>query len=265
MDFVTAKDFFKSLASDERVYLLVRHAERRHITPDDPDFGAHVGLTDKGREQAISLGKCIPPEGDICFYSSPVGRCMETAQFISRGRLMAAGSVQVADAAQVGQDAAKFNAQAGQCAELLRVEPLDCLAEYFVQNYDAYLKVLRAGFYEGICAWLAQEETRASCNSNSVQFAGSEPRTGDEPFAPLAKRSEEMLSMMLEKGSCRFNIFATHDAWVVPCLTHFCKMHFSPQLWMNYLTGMAVVTGTDGKTVKRIVPVTALETGWLRF
>jgi len=243
MDFVTAKDFFKSLASDERVYLLVRHAERRHITPDDPDFGAHVGLTDKGREQAISLGKCIPPEGDICFYSSPVGRCMETAQFISRGRLMAAGSAQVD----------------------VRVEPLDCLAEYFVQNYDAYLKVLRAGFYEGICAWLAQEETRASCNSNSVQFAGSEPRTGDEPFAPLAKRSEEMLSMMLEKGSCRFNIFATHDAWVVPCLTHFCKMHFSPQLWMNYLTGMAVVTDTDGKTVKRIVPVTALETGWLNF
>ena len=243
MDFVTAKDFFKSLASDERVYLLVRHAERRHITPDDPDFGAHVGLTDKGREQAISLGKCIPPEGDICFYSSPVGRCMETAQFIGKGRLMAAGSVQVN----------------------VRVEPLDCLAEYFVQNYDAYLKVLRAGFYEGICAWLAQEETRASCNSNSVQFAGSEPRTGDEPFAPLAKRSEEMLSMMLEKGSCRFNIFATHDAWVVPCLTHFCKMHFSPQLWMNYLTGMAVVTGTDGKTVKRIVPVTALETGWLDF
>lgn len=243
MDFVTAKDFFKSLASDERVYLLVRHAERRHITPDDPDFGAHVGLTDKGREQAISLGKCIPPEGDICFYSSPVGRCMETAQFIGKGRLMAAGSVQVN----------------------VRVEPLDCLAEYFVQNYDAYLKVLRAGFYEGICAWLAQEETRASCNSNSVQFAGSEPRTGDEPFAPLAKRSEEMLSMMLEKGSCRFNIFATHDAWVVPCLTHFCKMHFSPQLWMNYLTGMAVVTGTDGKTVKRIVPVTALETGWLKF
>ena len=243
MDFVTAKDFFKSLASDERVYLLVRHAERRHITPDDPDFGAHVGLTDKGREQAISLGRCIPPEGDICFYSSPVGRCIETAQCMGKGRLMAAGSVQIN----------------------VRVEPLDCLGDYFVHNQVEFEKVLRAGFYEGICAWLAQEETRASCNSNSVQFAGSEPRTGDEPFAPLAKRSEEMLSMMLEKGSCRFNIFATHDAWVVPCLAHFCKMHFSPQLWMNYLTGMAVVTGTDGKTVKRIVPVTALETGWLKF
>jgi len=236
MDFVTAKDFFKSLASGERVYLLIRHAERRHITPEDPDFGAHVGLTDKGREQALSLGKCIPPEGDICFYSSPVGRCVETAQCIGAGR---AGF----------QGPAQFNA--AQVADV-RVEPLTCLAEYFVQNYDAYLGVLRAGFYEGICEWLAREAAR-------------KPRAETEAFYPLAKRSEEMLAMMLEKGTCRFNIFATHDAWVVPCLTHFCKMHFSPQRWMNYLTGMAVVTGTDGKTVKRIVPVTALETGWLDF
>ena len=249
MDFVTAKVFFKSLASDERVYLLVRHGERRHITPEDPDFGAHVGLTDKGREQALSLGRCIPPEGDICFYSSPVGRCMETAQFIGKGRLMAAGS------AQVVQDAACTDLDAAQVD--LRVEPLGCLGDYFVQNRAEFENVLRAGFYEGICAWLQDEAARLS--------SGSDTYSSDKPFAPLDKRSEEMLAMMLEKGRCRINIFATHDAWVVPCLAYFCKLHFTPQRWMNYLTGMAVVTGTDGKTVKRIVPVTALETGWLRF
>lgn len=239
MDFIQASDFFASLASDERVYFLVRHAERRHITPEDPDFGAHVGLTDKGREQALALGKCIPPEGDICFYSSPVGRCVETAQCIGVGRAGFQGPAQVAGGAQVA-DAAPH------------VEPLGCLGDYFVHNQVEFEKVLRAGFYEGICEWLAREAAR-------------KPRAETEAFYPLAKRSEEMLAMMLEKGTCRFNIFATHDAWVVPCLTHFCKMHFTPQRWMNYLTGMAVVTGTDGKTVKRIAPVTALETGWLDF
>ena len=114
------------------------------------------------------------------------------------------------------------------------------------------MKVLRAGFYEGICAWLANE-------------AAGNPRGDKEAFAPLAPRSEEMLSMMLAKGTARFNIFATHDAWVVPCLTHFCGMRFTPQRWMNYLTGMAIVTGPEGKTPRRIVPVTALETGWLDF
>lgn len=224
MDFVKAPTFFSTLGPDERVYLLIRHGERRHITPEDPDFGAHVGLTDKGREQALNLGKCISPEGDIVFFSSPVGRCMETAEFIAKGRRI----------------------------ENAHVEPLDCLAEYFVQNYDEYMKVLRAGFYEGICAWLASE-------------AAGNPRGDKEAFAPLSARSEEMLAMMLEKGSCRFNIFATHDAWVVPCLTHFCKMRFTPQRWMNYLTGMAVVTGPEGDTPRRILPVTALETGWLNF
>ena len=223
MDFTQASEFFKSLASDERVFLLIRHGERRHITPEDPDFGAHVGLTERGREQALALGKSIPAEGDMSFFSSPVGRCVETAENIGAGRSVKNPSI----------------------------EKMDCLAEYFVQDYDEYTKVLRAGFYEGICEWLKNETE------------GKLRRTR-EAFAPLSKRSEEMLAMMLEKGNARFNIFATHDAWIVPCLTHFCKMQFSPKCWMNYLTGMAVVTDVS-KNVKRIVPVTGLDTGWLAF
>lgn len=221
--FIPASTFFNLLASDERVFLLVRHGERRHITPEDPDFGAHVGLTERGREQALSLGKCIPAEGGMSFFSSPVGRCVETALNIGHGRGIQNPSIQ----------------------------KMDCLAEYFVQDYDEYTKVLRAGFYEGICEWLKNE-------------AAGGPRRAREAFAPLAARSEEMLSMMLEKGDARFNIFATHDAWIVPCLTHFCKMQFSPKRWMNYLTGMAVVTDAQ-KNVKRIEPVTGLDTGWLSF
>ena len=220
-DFVSASFFFASLASDERVFLLVRHGERNHITPDDPDFGAHVGLTDRGREQALTLGRCIPAEGDVCFFSSPVGRCVETAEFIGKGRGV----------------------------ETPHIEKLDSLAEYFVQDYDKYTQVLREGFYEGICEWLQNE---AAQNARGMR----------EAFYPLAARSEEMLAMMLEKGSARFNIFATHDAWVVPCLMHFCKMTFSPKRWMNFLTGMAVAVSPRKR---RIVPVTALETGWLDF
>lgn len=223
MEFVQASEFFKSVSADERVFLLIRHGERRHITPEDPDFGAHVGLTERGREQALALGKCIPAAGDMSFFSSPVGRCVETALNIGTGRGV----------------------------ENASIEKMDCLAEYFVQNYDEYTKVLRAGFYEGICEWLKNE-------------AVGNPRRDKEAFAPLAERSEEMLAMMLEKGSARFNIFATHDAWIVPCLTHFCKMQFSPQRWMNYLTGMAVVTDAQ-KNIKHITPVTALDTGWLAF
>ena len=226
MDFVQASDFFRNLALDERVFLLVRHGERNHITPADPDYGAHVGLTERGREQALALGKAIPADGDIVFFSSPVGRCMETAKYIGMGREGCASSEP-------------------------QVEALGCLGDFFVQDKDSFEKVLKEGFYEGICAWLINETSGG-------------PRHGDEAFYPLSDRAEEMLSMMLEKGNARFNIFATHDAWVVPCLTHFCRMRFTPQRWMNYLTGMAVVTDAQ-KRVFRIVPVTGLETGWLEF
>lgn len=231
-DFVSAQAFFESLAPDERAYLLVRHGERNHITPNDPDYGAHVGLTERGREQAFALGRFVCAGGetpaDVCFFSSPVGRCVETAECIGKG-----------------------------CGvEAPEVEKLDCLAEYFVQNYAAYEAVLRAGFYEGICEWLA-------ANSRDAEVTGTQD--ADAPFYPLAERSEEMLSMMLEKGHARFNVFVTHDAWVVPCLTHFCGMRFTPQRWMNFLTGMGVVVGSDGQTVRRIVPVTVLPTGWLLF
>ena len=234
-DFVSAQDFFESLAPDERVYLLVRHGERGHITPNDPDYGAHVGLTERGREQAFSLGRAIPVEEgapscgetstDVCFFSSPVGRCVETAEYIGKG-----------------------------CGvEAPEVEKLDCLAEYFVQNYAAYEAVLRAGFYEGICEWLT---------ANSRDAEVTETQDADAPFYPLAERSEEMLSVMLDKGHARVNVFVTHDAWVVPCLTHFCGLKFTPQRWMNFLTGMGVAVSPRKR---RIVPVTALETGWLDF
>ncbi|MBR2308743.1 MAG: histidine phosphatase family protein [Fibrobacter sp.] len=76
------------IKSTERVYLLVRHAERPHITAADADYGAHVGLTAAGRERAVALGKMFPPEGDAVYYSSPVGRCMDTAKCIAEGRAL---------------------------------------------------------------------------------------------------------------------------------------------------------------------------------
>ena len=221
-DFVQANDFFASLKSTERVYLLVRHAERPHITAADADYGAHVGLTAAGRERAVALGKMFPPEGDAVYYSSPVGRCMDTAKCIAEGRALAG------------------------CApgtSLPEITPLAVLGHLYVKDYPSYLDVLNERFYQNICSWIDSDDHPA--------------------FYPLHERAEEVRKFMLEKGTARFNIFATHDAWVVPTLVHFCKMHFTPQRWMNYLTGIAFVVNSDG--FERVVPVTGMESGWLEF
>jgi broad specificity phosphatase PhoE len=220
-DFVQISDFFAQVDWNSRIYLLLRHAERNHITPGDKDFGAHVGLTESGRRQAVTLGRMIPAFGDAVYFSSPVGRCIETAQCIGEGRKLA-GFVGGAS---------------------VNVTPLDVLGDFFVQNRDAYEQTLRAGFYEGICKWLE---------------AGVH-----DAFCPLHERAEQMREMMFAKAKSRFNIFVTHDAWIVPCLSHFCNMKFTPKCWMNFLTGLAFEVPEKGEV--KVAPVTGMETGWLHF
>lgn len=228
-DFVSAEEFFKTVNRDERVYFLVRHGERDHIKPDDPNHGAFVGLTDSGRQQALGLGqtiRAVVQDRDMAFYSSPVGRCMQTAEYIGRG----------------------FGISAPH------VEPQQPLAEFFVEHYEAYMKTHVTGFYQGICGWL--------------DGSAKDPDYKDPAYFPLGKRSREMLEHMLSHGTASINIFCTHDAWIVPCLAHFCGLQFSPCRWMNFLTGMAVVVegeSLSADSIKRIVPVTALHTGWMLF
>ena len=232
-DFVQISDFFAQVDWNSKIYLLLRHAERNHITPDDKDFGAHVGLTDSGRRQAVALGKMIPAIGDAVYFSSPVGRCMETAQCIAEGRKLAGyGNFAVPGGTNLGSAGASVN-----------VTPLDALGDFFVRDVPAYEQTLRDGFYEGICKWLDAGEHDA--------------------FYPLHERAEQMREMMFEKGNSRFNIFVTHDAWIVPCLSHFCGLKFEPQCWMNFLTGLAFEVPEKGDV--KVTPITAMETGWLHF
>ena len=72
-----------------------------------------------------------------------------------------------------------------------------------------------------------------------------------------------MREMMFEKASSQYNIFVTHDAWIVPCLSHFCNMKFTPKCWMNFLTGLAFEVPEKGDV--KVTPVTGMETGWLLF
>jgi len=232
-DFLPASDFFAQVDWNSRIYLLLRHAERNHITPEDKDFGAHVGLTERGRRQAVSLGRVIPAVGDAVYFSSPVGRCIETAECIAEGRKLAG---------YVGLGTA--NGSSGSAtANGAKVVPLDALGDFFVRNVPAYEQTLREGFYEGICKWLESGEHDA--------------------FYPLHERAEQMREMMLEKASSRFNVFVTHDAWIVPCLSHFCGFKFEPKCWMNFLTGLAFEVPEKGDV--KITPITAMETGWLKF
>lgn len=261
-NYVSAFDFFKSIDPRDRVYFLVRHGERGHILPNDPNHGALVGLTERGREQALNLGRVIgsvmskvagqDEESCISFFSSPVGRCMETARNIALG-IHAEHALRHSESRrgeESGNETSCCHNSGPHLQYVPHIEPLQPLAEFFVEHYEAYMETHRTGFYQGICRWL-------DGTANSPDYV-------DPAYFPLAKRSQEMLDLMLEKGKSRINVFCSHDAWIVPCLAHFCGLKFTPQLWMNFLTGVAVVV-REGSTVDRIVAVTGVDDGNLLF
>lgn len=243
--YIHASDFFKTISPDDRVFLLVRHGERRHITPQDADAGAHVGLTDKGREQALALGRCFPSEGDAVYFSSPVGRCIETAQKIGLGRESAGGP------------------------KASEVQILNPLGDFFVKDFEEYRAVLNEKFYPSICEWLACGEHPA--------YHSLAPRSEEMLKMILEKMAEcqRVSDPATGLGSKpRFGIFCSHDAWIVPCLAYFCKFSFTPGVWMNFLSGLAFVVsakenlsagGNVKDCVKRIVPITGLDDGNLIF
>ncbi len=71
----------RPLLDRERGALVIRHG---------PRFGGDValdsdGLTDAGKEAALNLGKRLPAHMEIRFFSSPIGRCIDTAKMIAEG------------------------------------------------------------------------------------------------------------------------------------------------------------------------------------
>lgn len=65
------------------VGLLIRHAERFEIK--EGSFGTSIPLTPKGRQDSVHIGSLLANHSLAGAFSSPVGRCVDTAQHILKG------------------------------------------------------------------------------------------------------------------------------------------------------------------------------------
>jgi len=223
MNFLSAEQIHRLKNPGERVAVLLRHAERRHITPEDADHGSFVPLTDKGREQALAAGKELSLfQGSKFFGSSPVFRCRETAAQISRG-----------------MDCQEFS-------DPEKVAHLQPLAEFYVDDFEAYKRHLIEGFYPAICKWI--DEGRL------------------EGFVPVKEGSEALLQFLFDHSHADFNLFCSHDAWIVPFVSHFTGIRFTPSLWLNFLSGAVVFYKPENPVQSaQIYPLKILGDGFLRF
>jgi len=110
---LTLEDLKGELRRGCRVALVVRHAERPKMDPDDPSFGDALALTVEGQRTARKLGTLLAEFKDVAqFYASPLTRTRMTASLIAEGMgladaeiptddLLGNGSFYYADASEV--------------------------------------------------------------------------------------------------------------------------------------------------------------------
>ncbi|MCG8337825.1 MAG: histidine phosphatase family protein [Proteobacteria bacterium] len=88
----STRDLIKSLADRgiNRMSVMMRHSAR-HYNWEQPREEPFLLLTEEGKEYSYNLGKSLVPGFTIKFYSSVVGRCIETAYLIDKGYVSQGG------------------------------------------------------------------------------------------------------------------------------------------------------------------------------
>ncbi len=193
----------------------------RHAERTD-DTGKKGHLTDNGKKQAKTVGEKL--KGDaIVFANSTYTRSYETCENVASG---AGVSPFVSDT----------------------IKDLD--GEWYVKDeskYDSYKNSDGGG-------WVV-----ASAYAYKGAYA--------DAFYDFDKRSEEFLTGVVKPRFASVNrvgVWISHDMFVAP-ITAYCTdkkvnlRYFDTKSWINYLAGVAIIMGTDGKM--RYVPVKGLSSG----
>ena len=68
---------------NEKIALLLRHADREDIPQGS--FGNEILLNEKGKQNAQSFGEKLAEIKVNRIFTSPVGRCVQTAEYITKG------------------------------------------------------------------------------------------------------------------------------------------------------------------------------------
>ena len=86
MQEMTIEELIGEIRRGARVTLMVRHAERPKMDPDDPTFGDALELTYEGTRTAKKLGGMLKEfADDVQFAASPLTRTRMTAALIAEG------------------------------------------------------------------------------------------------------------------------------------------------------------------------------------
>ena len=118
MDEISLDGLKDELRRGSRVALMVRHAERPKMNPNDPSFGDALALTYEGQRTARKLGRLLAEfADDVQFYASPLTRTRMTAACIAEGMGVPDAEIPVDE--QLG-NGSFYYADAGEVLEIFK-------------------------------------------------------------------------------------------------------------------------------------------------
>lgn len=191
--------------------LFIRHAER-HDIPDGID-GDLVGLTERGRADALSLGKKIlriglfgsgtsglGVTGTVKFAASPIGRCVDTSRLIMQG-MGEASEVQISDHFLYG---------------------------YIIDKKVAFSAINDVGYQLALYEYIKK---------------GSFPG-----FRDLDEGSRLILSNLRKHAEGHSLVCVSHDVLTLPFLAYYAPDAISTLKngWIGFLQGSLIVEGGEG-------------------
>jgi broad specificity phosphatase PhoE len=77
------QEIMKHYSDEHRLSLLIRHADRDQIP--EGSFGNEVLLNETGKENSLKFGESLSELKVNRIFTSPVGRCVQTSEQISKG------------------------------------------------------------------------------------------------------------------------------------------------------------------------------------
>ncbi len=174
--------FAKEITEKNPLGVVLRHSVREEIVDHREPWLAN--LTEEGREWARLLGTLLPVNRKVCFFSSPIERCVETASLIGAGLASVGG-------------------------EVLFVQPVNSLADMFADSVEASLDAVQE---------LTPKTFFTEWVNESIKLANSEDDFG--PIIPI--KEAKMISIIEARRKFReelfaianpncLNIFLTHD------------------------------------------------------
>jgi len=192
----------------------------RHAERTD-DTGKNGHLTDNGKKQSQSVGEKLKGQ-DIVFANSTYTRSKETAESFAKG--------------------------AGMTFTENTIEDLD--GEWFVKNdtkFENYKNSDGGG-------WVV-----TSAYVYKAMYS--------DAFYDFDSRGEEFMTTVVKprfSEISRIGVWISHDMLVMPLAAYGSNKkvnlrYFDTKQWINYLAGLAIILGTDGKL--RYVPVKGLSSG----